>query len=68
MVVETSIFQFAQLLKISPDGLLKLAKDISKNPKLCSLYNMSAANRLDLYLFLYECAIVEQKFLPLKRA
>lgn len=63
-----SIYSFAMLLKLPPIGLLKLAKDISKNPNLYSVYNMSAAQRLELYLFLYQCAIVERKYQPLRRA
>lgn len=63
-----SIYSFALLLKLPPSGLLKLARDISKNNNLYSICNMTAANRLELYLFLYQCAIIERKYQPLKCA
>ncbi len=59
---------FASLLNLPIGATLKLAKDISGNRELKSAYHLSDAEKLQLYLFLYEAAICEGKIRPRLRA
>lgn len=58
------IDDFARLLNIPMGGTLKLARDISRNQTLLSVYQLSAEHKLELYLFLFQIAIVEGKVRP----
>ncbi len=57
----------AQLLNLPPGGLIKLAADISHRPHIQSVRLLTRTERLNLYFFLYDCA-VSQGHLPRKMA
>lgn len=49
----------SRVLNLPDGGLLKLACDVSNRPKLQSVALLTRSERLALYLFLYDCAVVE---------
>ncbi len=62
------IESYASLLDLPASGIVKLARDISNNPRLESVHQLSEADKLELYLFLHRAAIVEGKLEQRMRA
>ncbi len=56
-----AIEQLAELLNVPAHGTLKLARDVADNPYLPCLCDLRDDQTLELYLFLYDVAMVEGK-------